>query len=86
MSLSLIFACVWGLAANVLAMIPSKDNHWRRAYVLIAIGIPILAGVLVQNGPWICLIVLLAAMSLLRWPVKYLSRWVAGRFGRQIEL
>ena len=41
MSLSLILACLWALAANVLAMLPSRDNHWRRAYALIVLGIPL---------------------------------------------
>ena len=31
MSLSLILACLWAVAANLAAMIPSRDNHWRRA-------------------------------------------------------
>lgn len=81
MSLSLILACIWALGANVLAMIPSRDNHWRRAYILIAIGIPILGFVTYQNGPWIGLLVLAAGMSVLRWPVIYLSRWVRGVLG-----
>ncbi|CAD0183583.1 hypothetical protein RUESEDTHA_00453 [Ruegeria sp. THAF57] len=76
MNVSLALAFVWGIAANVLAMIPSKDNHWTRAYVLIAVGIPILGYVTLQNGPWIGLVVLAAGMSVLRWPVIYLGRWV----------
>lgn len=79
MSLSLILACIWAVLANLLAMLPSKDNHWRRAYVLIALGVPILGFVTYQNGPWIGLIALLAAMSVLRWPVIYLSRWLRGQ-------
>lgn len=79
MSLSLILAAIWALTANVLAMLPSKDNHWRRAYALIAIGIPILGYVTYQNGPWIGLIVLLAGMSVLRWPLFYLGRWTKRR-------
>ncbi|WP_171096835.1 MULTISPECIES: DUF2484 family protein [unclassified Ruegeria] len=79
MNTSLLLACLWGLAANVLAMIPSKDNHWTRAYFLIAIGIPILGYVTYQNGPWIGLIVLAAGMSVLRWPVIYLGRWLRKR-------
>lgn len=75
MSFSLVLACVWAIAANLLAMIPSKDNHWRRAYALIAVGIPILGYVTWQNGPWVGLFVLVAGMSLLRWPVVYLGRW-----------
>jgi len=76
MSLSLILAALWAIAANVLAMTPSKDNHWRRAYVLIAIGIPLLGYVTYENGPWYGLAVLLAGMSVLRWPVIYLGRWL----------
>ncbi len=78
MSLSLILACLWGLAANVLAMLPSKDNYWARAYVLIAVGIPLLGYVTYQNGPTVGFLVLLAGMSVLRWPVIYLMRWLRG--------
>lgn len=76
MSLSLILACVWAVVANLLALLPSRDNHWRRAYVLIAVGVPILGYVTWQNGPWLGLVVLAAAISVLRWPVIYLGRWL----------
>lgn len=75
MTLSLILACAWGVAANLAAIIPSSDNHWTRAYVLIALGIPLVGFVTMQNGPWIGLAVLVAGMSLLRWPVIFLARW-----------
>ncbi|MEE3361740.1 MAG: DUF2484 family protein [Pseudomonadota bacterium] len=83
MSLSLVLALVWALAANILAMIPSKDNHWTRAYILIGIGIPLLGYVTYENGPWIGLLVLAAGMSVLRWPVRYLLRWVRRQVGRE---
>ncbi|MBO6866814.1 MAG: DUF2484 family protein [Thalassococcus sp.] len=83
MSLSLVLALVWALAANVLAMIPSKDNHWTRAYILIGIGIPLLGYVTYENGPWIGLLVLAAGMSVLRWPVRYLLRWVRRQVGQE---
>ncbi len=76
MSLSLILACAWGITANLLAMIPSRDNHWQRAYVLIAVGIPIVGYVTWQNGPVWGLLVLAAGASVLRWPVIYLARFV----------
>jgi hypothetical protein len=79
MSLSLILACLWALIANVMAMFPSKDNHWKNAYGLIAVGIPIVGYVTWQHGPWLGLLVLAAGMSVLRWPVIYLSRWIKGR-------
>lgn len=82
MSLSLILACLWAVIANVLAMMPSRDNHWSNAYVLIAIGIPIIGFVTWQHGPWVGLLVMVAGMSILRWPVIYLSRWIKGRLIR----
>lgn len=79
MTASLILAFIWLIAANVLAIVPSNDNHWRRAYVLIALGIPLLGWLTYQNGPWIGLACLLAGASLLRWPVRYLGRWLMQR-------
>jgi len=76
MTTSIILAALWALAANVLAMLPSRDNHWKRAYALIAVGVPILGYVTYENGPWIGLIVLLGGMSMLRWPVIHAARWV----------
>jgi hypothetical protein len=76
MTLSLICACLWVVAANVLAMIPSKDNLWRRAYILIAIGVPLLGWVTYENGPLIGVLTLAAGMSVLRWPVLFLGRWI----------
>jgi Protein of unknown function (DUF2484) len=71
----LTLALVWLIAANVLAMFPSRDHHWRAAYALIAIGIPLVGWVTFTNGPVIGLLVLAAGASVLRWPVIYLWRW-----------
>ncbi|MEL6618590.1 MAG: DUF2484 family protein [Pseudomonadota bacterium] len=82
MTISLILACLWAIVANVLAMMPSKDNHWSNAYVLIAIGIPIVGLVTWQHGPGAGLFVLVAGMSVLRWPVIYLTRWIKEKVRR----
>ena len=79
MNWPMLFALIWLLAANVLAMIPSKDNHWRRAYGLIAIGVPLLCWLIYENGILIGFMFLLAAASVLRWPVIYLMRWLRRR-------
>jgi hypothetical protein len=81
MTVSLVLACLWALAANLLAMMPSRNHHWRRAYVLMALGVPILGFVTWQNGPWIGLMVMAAGMSVLRWPVIYLGRWMRRKVG-----
>lgn len=74
--LPIILGLTWLVAANVLAMIPSRDNHWRRAYILIAIGVPLLGWITYHFGPWVALMFLAAGASVLRWPMIYLGRWM----------
>jgi len=76
MTLSLTLVALWAVVANVIAMTPSKDYHWRNAYILIAVGIPILGYVTAQHGPWIGLLAVAAGCSILRWPMIYFGRWV----------
>jgi hypothetical protein len=82
MTLSLILVCLWAVVANLLAMAPSKDSHWRSAYALTAVGIPLLGYVTYQNGPLAGLLVMVGGMSILRWPVIHLSRRVRGQVRR----
>lgn len=77
MNTSLILACAWLVLANVIGLVPSRYKHWPQAYVLIALGLPLLGYVVWENGPWVGLIVFAAAASILRWPVRYVLRWVA---------
>ncbi len=76
MSASLIAICLWAIAANVSAMFPSRRKHWPAAIVLLATGIPILGWVTYENGPLWGLLALAAGMSVLRWPVFFLWRWL----------
>ncbi len=76
MTLPLALGCLWLIAANLIAMLPSRDYHWRAAYGLIAVGIPILGWVTFVGGPLWGMVFLAAGASLLRWPVVYLWRWM----------
>ena len=76
MTTSLTLALVWLVAANVIGMVPSKHKHWPQAYGMIALGLPLLAWVFWENGLVIGALVLVAAGSILRWPVRYLFRWL----------
>lgn len=76
MSLSLITAFLWLIAANVIALLPTRDQHWRSAYILIGFGIPILGWVTYENGPIWGLVMAAGGASVLRWPVFFLARWV----------
>jgi len=77
--LSAATALVWLIVANLVAMFPSRDHHWRAAYALIAVGIPILGWVTWASGPVWGLILLAAGASILRWPVVFLWRWLKSR-------
>jgi hypothetical protein len=81
MSWPFVLACLWLVAANLAAVLPSRDNHWTRAYVLIALGVPLLGWLTWVHGPVLGLLFLAAGASLLRWPVRFLGRWVRQRIG-----
>lgn len=76
MSPALTLAFIWVVVANISAMIPSKDNYWTRAYILVAIGVPLLGYVTYVNGPIWGGVFLAAGASMLRWPLIYCTRWV----------
>ena len=75
MSLSLIAGFLWLIAANVIAMFPSPDHHWRNAYRLIGVGTPSLGWITYENGPLLGLLFLAGGASVLRWPVYFVARW-----------
>ncbi len=89
MTLSLILACLWAVAASGIALLPSRRQHWPHAYALIAVGIPLLGFVTYQNGPMAGLLCFAAGASILRWPMFHLLRWLRGlilpRAGRSAE-
>lgn len=76
-------AFVWLIVANLVAMFPSRDHHWRAAYALIAVGIPILGWVTWIYGPVWGLILLAAGASVLRWPLILTWRWLRRRMKRE---
>lgn len=82
---SILMAFCWVLAAQIIAFLPSRDRHWRAAYVLVAIGGPLLVFLYIENGIWIALLGLVAGMSILRYPVIYTYRWLRRMVGRRVE-
>lgn len=76
LSYSILLACLWAIAATVIGILPSRDHHWRAAYGLIAVGIPILGYVTWENGPMAGIICFAAGASILRWPLIYAGRWL----------
>jgi len=74
-TISLVLACLWALAATAIAMLPRRF-HWPGAVGLIATGIPLVGYVTWQNGAFFGLLFLAAGVSVLRWPLLFLGRWV----------
>ncbi|WP_411890699.1 DUF2484 family protein [Yoonia sp. SDW83-1] len=74
--------CLWIVVAFVMALIPSNDNHWRRAYVLMAIGAPMLVWLIWSGTMIYAVIFLIVAASVLRWPLIYLYRWLRRQLQR----
>lgn len=80
--MSLVLACLWIVAANLIGMLPSKDYHWRAAYGLMALGAPVGVWLWAQQGAWAVGAFAVAAGSILRWPLRYgLRRVTGGRLG-----
>ena len=76
MSGAVFMACLWCVSANGDVSRETSQSHWPAAYVLMTFGIPILAWVYWVDGPVFGAIFTLAGMSILRWPVRYLARWL----------
>ncbi len=75
---ALTAALIWLTAVNFIGLLPSRDHHWRAAYVMIAVAVPLLIWLYIQSGIWWSLAFILAAASVLRWPLRYAWRWVRG--------
>ncbi|TMV89695.1 DUF2484 family protein [Thioclava sp. BHET1] len=73
MSAPLLFSCLWATGASLIALGPSRF-HWPAAWVLIALGVPLVGWVTLDHGPIVGLLVLAGGISVLRWPVIYLLR------------
>jgi hypothetical protein len=80
-TLPLALCLLWLILANLIGMLPSRDHHWRAAYGLIAVGVPLLGWVTYEQGPYIGMLMLAAGASILRWPVVFLWRWLRRQLG-----
>ena len=77
MSLSLIFAALWVLAATVTAMLPMRHQYLPGVTLLIAVP-ALLIWIAVDHGIWIALACLLAVVSMMRNPLRYLLKRLRG--------
>ncbi|MEM8822514.1 MAG: DUF2484 family protein [Pseudomonadota bacterium] len=80
--MALIALCLWVVLAWILMVVLTAKQSWPAAYGLIAIGAPLLVWLWVSLGPGWAALGLAVMMLVLRWPVRYLGRWLRGLVGR----
>jgi len=73
-ALPLAAACLWLIAANMAAMLPSRDNHRKCASVLVVIGVPLLGWVTFALGPVVGVVLMAGGVLVLRWPLMAAGR------------
>ncbi|WP_373353710.1 DUF2484 family protein [Pseudoroseicyclus sp. CXY001] len=79
MSWILAADCLWVLVAGLIGMLPSTDHHWTAARWLIAALVPLVGFSFWLEPWWLGTALLVAAASILRWPLWFALRWVWGR-------
>jgi hypothetical protein len=84
MSISLILASFWVLAATVVAMMPMR-MQFIPGIGLLTLSVPLLGYVGWQHGGWIVLLVLLGVLSMFRRPLFYFTKKVFGRVSEVSE-
>jgi hypothetical protein len=78
MSLSLISAAIWVLAATVVAMLPMR-LQWVPGVALLLVAPVLLGWMAVDHGPWWIVVGGLAFLSMYRRPLGYLARRILDR-------
>ena len=73
MSVSLTLACLWVLAAAIVAMLPMRHQYLPGTTLLI-LSIPLAVYVASQHGPLLVLLVVFAVLSMFRRPLIYFAR------------
>lgn len=77
--MALIALCLWVVVAWVAMVTLTSKQSWPAAYVLIAVGLPLVIWLGWSMGwAWAALGVLTMG-AVLRWPVRYAWAWVRGR-------
>ena len=69
-ALPIVMACLWLIAANLAAMLPTRDDQRSCANCLVVIGVPLLGWATFALGPVVGVSLMAAGASALRWPFR----------------
>jgi len=79
MTAAILCLAVWVVLATLIGLMPRRF-HWRGAILLMILLVPLVPYVWVRVNPFIALLFLAGVMSILRWPLIFLGRWLNRQF------
>lgn len=86
MTVPVILAGLWIIAASIIAFLPRRFHKPGALYLLIPTALVLLPWLYASNGPLVGTLFLTGFGSILRWPVyflgKFVSRKTRGLLGR----
>lgn len=85
MKTAIALLAVWVVLATLIGLMPRRF-HWRGAIFLMVFLVPLLPYVWVQVNPFIALLFLAGVMSILRWPLIFLGRWINRQVAKITDL
>jgi len=78
MTLSLILACIWAIAAAITAMLPMRRQYFPGLTLLVS-TVPLLIFLGFQHGFWVSALGFAAFLSMFRNPLIYLYKKALGK-------
>ena len=81
MTLSLILACVWAIAATITAFLPMRYQYVP-GLTLLVLAVPLLVFIGIQHSVWVVLLALAGLISMFRRPLWFFGRHLLGRMKR----
>lgn len=79
MTISLTLACVWVVAAAIVAFLPMRMQY-APGLALLALALPLLIYIGIQHSFWVVLLAVAGLGSMFRRPLWVLGKHLMGRF------
>ncbi|MFV1877052.1 DUF2484 family protein [Nioella sp.] len=78
MTISLTLACVWVVAAAIVAFLPMRMQYVP-GLTLLVLAVPLLVYIGIQHSFWVVLLAVMGLVSMFRRPLWFLGRHLWGR-------
>lgn len=78
---TLALGFLWIILVSIVAMVP-YPRHRPYAIAMLALFPFLMGAVWIEWGGWVALVLLVAALSIYRYPAMFLARWVMRKLRR----